>query len=95
MKNVCPCCKRALPQAKCDGQSKELMKDLRKAEYAIDCLESALQWPGESESFRVAVQEELLRMNRALTDHRLLWAIYQRNSKTPCYAMAEREQVAA
>ena len=95
MKNVCPCCKRALPQAKCDGQSKELMKDLRKAEYAIDCLESALTWPGESESFRFAVNEELVRMHRAVTDHDLLWRIYRRNSKTPSYATPDRFEVAA
>lgn len=91
---ICPCCKRVMPRAKADGRSKELLKDLAKAEHAIDCLESALQWPGESESFRVAVQEELVRMNRALTDHNLLWRIYRRNSKALPY-VAERFEVAA
>lgn len=95
MKNICPCCKRSMPQPRTDTSTKALMHDLRLAENAIDALESALLWPNESESFREAVQLELERMTRALTNHRLLAAIYRRNSKTPCYAMAEREQVAA
>jgi hypothetical protein len=95
MKNVCPCCKRALPAPK--GQSAErkaLMHDLRLAENAIEALESALLWPNESESFREAVQLERERMTRALNDHTLLWRIYRRNSKTPCYSF-ERIEVAA
>jgi hypothetical protein len=71
------------------------MHDLRLAENAIDALEAALLWPNESESFRFAVQEELLRMNRALTDHSLLARIYRRNSKTPSYVTADRFEVAA
>lgn len=94
--NICPCCKRRMPQPKSDGRDKALLHDLRLAENAIDALESALQWPGESESFRVAVHEELVRMNRALTDYGLLWRIYRRNSKTPSYANAPaRIEVAA
>ena len=92
---ICPCCKRAMPRQKADGRSKELLKDLRKAEYSIQCLESALQWPGETESFREAVHMELQRMNRALNDHNFLWRIYRRSSKTPCYAAQERFKVAA
>jgi hypothetical protein len=86
-----------MPRAKADGRSKELLQDLRKAEHSIDCLESALLWPGESESFREAVQMELQRMNRALTDHGLLWRIYRRNSKNPSYATVttDRFEVAA
>ena len=54
---ICPCCKRRMPQAKSDGRSKELLHDLRLAENAIDALESALSWPNESESFREAVHK--------------------------------------
>ena len=92
---ICPCCKRRMPQAKSDGRSKELLHDLRLAENAIDALESALLWPNESESFREAVHMELQRMNRALNDHALLWKIFRRSSKVPCYAVAERIEVAA
>lgn len=92
---ICPCCKRRMPQAKSDGRSKELLHDLRLAENAIDALESALLWPNESESFRFAVNEELQRMTRALTNHDLLWRIYRRNSKSPSYVTETRIEVAA
>lgn len=92
---VCPCCKRRMPQAKTDGRSKALLHDLRLAENAIEALESALRWPNESESFREAVQEELLRMRRAVSNHDLLWRIYRRNSKAPSYATPDRIEVAA
>lgn len=92
---ICPCCKRRLPQAKTDGRNKALLHDLRLAENAIDALEAALLWPRESESFREAVQEELLRMNRALTDYGLLWRIYRRNSKVPSYVQNVPSEVAA
>jgi len=93
--NICPCCKRRMPQAKTDGRNKALMHDLRLAENAIDALESALTWPHESESFREAVNLELERMTRALTNHDLLWRIYRRNSKSPSYVTPERIEVAA
>lgn len=92
---ICPCCKRTMPRQKSDGRSKELLKDLSKAEYSIHCLESALNWPNESESFREAVQMELQRMNRAVTDHDLLFRIYRRSSKSTYYAIPERIEVAA
>jgi hypothetical protein len=94
---ICPCCKRKMPVAKKAGVSKDLSRDLALAESAIDALESALLWPNESESFREAVHMELQRMNRALTDHGLLWRIYRRNSKNASYATvtADRFEVAA
>src|SRR5258708_40288285 len=92
---VCPCCKRKMPVAKRAVTNRDLARDLGKAESAIEALESALRWPNESESFREAVQMELLRMNRALTDHDLLWRIYRRNSKNPSYAAVSAESLAA
>ncbi len=92
---VCPCCKRKLPAPKKLGTNRDLALDLALAEKAIDSLESALRWPNESESFREAVHMELQRMNRALTDHGLLWRIYRRNSKNPSYAAVDRFEVAA
>ncbi len=91
---ICPHCKRKMPVAKRAGVPKELSRDLALAESAIDSLEAALLWPNENESFRQAVNLELERMTRALTDHGLLWRIYRRNSKTPCYSF-ERIEVAA
>lgn len=93
---ICPCCKRAMPRVKGKtAQQRALMQDLKRAEYSIHCLKLALFWPNEHESFRVAVRDELNRMTRALTDHNLLWRIYRRSSKTPCYASQETFEVAA
>jgi hypothetical protein len=96
---------------------KRLEQDIARANAAIAALATAeSRWrlrdeptpsPEALASFRQAVESESRRMQRALSDHRLLWSIYRRTDKTTPYyesqpvaepvsvATPERELVAA
>ena len=121
MRNICPCCHRRIPAPRKSASAlktdKRLEQDIARANAAIAALATAeSRWrlpdeptpsPEALASFRQAVGSESRRMQRALTDHRLLWSIYRRADKTTPYyesqpvvepvsvATPERELVAA
>lgn len=80
---ICPCCKRKMvaPRATMD---KRIVQDIAKAQAAIAHCENALVNPWFANA-KVAIQDEVVRLNRALTDHRLLWTLYRRADKKPPY----------
>jgi hypothetical protein len=74
---------------------KRLEQDIARANAAISALATAeSRWrlrdeptpsPEALASWRDAISSESRRMQRALTDHRLLWSIYRRTDKTTPY----------
>lgn len=84
--HVCPTCNRRIPTK--TTQDRKLTQDLDRAHRAIVALQFAHDWPGETESFRIAVRDEIARMKRALLDHALLWRIYRRKEKTTGYGIS-------
>jgi len=91
--NICPCCKRAIPQPK-NTLDKRILQDLERVNAAIRACESALSNPFFADAID-AIKAERLRLNRALTDHRLLWSLYRRADKKPPYFVVESVEVAA
>jgi len=90
--NVCPTCKRRMPSPK-RTEDKRLTEDRFKAKRSLAILEAALSNPWYFD-LTEAIQEEQVRLVRALSDYRLLWTIYRRNGKgTPYYE--QREEMAA
>lgn len=100
---VCPCCGRKIIAKKSSAPKldRRLEQDLGRANAAIAALataESKLVFRSFNESapspealasFRAAVASERKRLSLALSDHRLLWAIYRRTDKsTPYYESA-------
>lgn len=83
---MCPCCNRRIPRAASAPKiDKRLAQDLARAESSLDALRKAFNSPGEHESFRVAVQDEIGRLLSAKSDHRLLWNIFRRRDKGAPY----------
>jgi hypothetical protein len=92
--NICPCCKRRIPAPK-SPIDKRLEQDIARANAAIAALATAEgRWrlrdeptpsPQAIASFRLAIESESRRMQRALTDRRLLWSIYRRSDKSAPY----------
>jgi hypothetical protein len=80
---------------------KRLEQDIARAQSAIAALNTAenrilfrsfnepAPSPEALASFRQAVGSESRRMQRALTDHRLLWSIYRRADKSAPYWQTE------
>jgi len=74
-------------------EDKRLTEDRFKAKRSLAILEAALSNPWYFD-LTEAIQEEQVRLVRALSDYRLLWTIYRRNGKgTPYYE--QREEMAA
>jgi hypothetical protein len=108
MPNVCPCCHRRIPAPRKSASApkidKRLEQDLARANAALAALATAegrvrlrdepTPSPEAIASLRSAIQSEALRLTRALSDHRLLWAIYRRFDKSAPYWQAA-EPVAA
>jgi hypothetical protein len=92
MPNICPCCKRRIPTPRKAAQQKidkRLEQDIARANAALAALatcEARLGLTGPE--WRQAIESESQRMQRALTDHRLLWSIYRRTDKTAPYWQA-------
>lgn len=91
MNDCCPTCKRKFAATKSTSGTKDLNTDLMKCRAALTCLTSAMRWPNEHISFYIAVAAEYTRLSNALSDYRLLWAIYRRSSKNAPYDQAEQE----
>jgi hypothetical protein len=94
MSNICPCCHRRIPakrKAATPKIDKRLEQDIAKAQAAIAALATCEQRLGlTGPEWRFAIESETRRMQRALTDHRLLWSIYRRTDRTqPYYDTAE------
>jgi hypothetical protein len=94
MSELCPTCGQVLPwKREARKGSKMLQDDLSKAQHAIDSLYAVLSNPQskmgwnehwsekEMECFMEACQLEIERLTIALSNHKLLWAIYRRASK--------------
>jgi hypothetical protein len=99
--NICPCCKRRMPAPrKSPAPDKRLAQDIARANAAIAALATAesrhtmrvycelTPSPESVAALRVAIDSESRRMQRAVTDHRLLWSIYRRTDKTTPYWQA-------
>jgi hypothetical protein len=103
MANICPCCKRRIPAPRKFNASKidkRLEQDIARAQAAIAALATAesrhalrsvceTPSPEYVSTLRDAIESETRRMQRAITDHRLLWSIYRRADKTAPYYSAE------
>jgi hypothetical protein len=93
--------KRYQRKASVAPKDKRLEQDIARAQSAIAALNTAenrilfrsfnepAPSPEALASFRQAVESESGRMQRALTDHRLLWSIYRRTDKTAPYYTAQ------
>ena len=79
---ICPTCNRKLPQAKVSD--KKLSEDIRKAESAIAVLSLYIG----TDSLGEACLSESIRLQRAITDHGLLWSIYRRRDKASGYGIS-------
>ena len=93
MREICPCCKRAIPKPR-TTQPKTYIDDLAKASAAVAAIEGTIKrnwnplvpdrWSqkitgaAERPEFIAACKLELARMKRALGDPELLWSIYRR-----------------
>jgi len=75
-------------------QDKRLTQDLERVALAISVCEDALSNPFFA-NIAEAVRQERMRLNLALTDHRLLWTLYRRTDKKAPYFVVARELVAA
>ena len=65
---------------------KRLEQDIARANAALAALATCEQRLGlTGPECRFAIDSESRRMQRALTDHRLLWSIYRRSDKTTPY----------
>jgi hypothetical protein len=110
MPNICPCCKRRMPAPRKAATKidKRLEQDIARANIAVAALATCeLRLGLTGPEWRAAIESESQRMQRAITDHRLLWSIYRRTDKTTPYyesqpvaepvsiATPERELVAA
>jgi hypothetical protein len=97
MSNICPCCGRKIIAKKSSAPKidRRLAQDLERANAAIAALATCEQRLGLSgPEWRFAIESETRRMQRALTDHRLLWSIYRRTDKTAPYWQAAEPQAA-
>jgi hypothetical protein len=92
MSNICPCCGRKIIAKKSSAPKidKRLEQDIARANAAISALATCEQRLGLTGlEWRQAIESETQRMQRALTDHRLLWSIYRRTDKTAPYYSSE------
>jgi hypothetical protein len=93
MSNVCPCCGRKIIAKKSSAPKidKRLEQDIARANAAIDALATCEQRLGlTGPEWRQAIESEARRMQRAISDHRLLWSIYRRADKSiPYWQTAE------
>jgi hypothetical protein len=89
MNRICPCCKRRIPAPRKTAQSKtdkRLEQDIARANAALAALATCEQRLGlTGPEWRQAIESESRRLTRALTDHRILWAIYRRADKSAPY----------
>jgi hypothetical protein len=106
---ICPCCHRRMPAPRKTAKTdKRLEQDLARANSAIAALATAgsrqtmrvcaepTPSPESAAALRAAIESETRRMQRALTDHRLLWSIYRRTDKSaPYYESSAEPHVAA
>lgn len=86
--NICPCCKRRIPQSKSAVSTKadrKLKQDIERADFAIGVLIRAQSNPLYPYTLQQACVDEQLRMERAKTDRKLLWSIYRRRDKGESY----------
>lgn len=81
---ICPGCNRRLPIPK--QTDKKLSEDIRRCESAIAILDDFIRT--NRYGLGEACQMEAQRLQRALTDHGLLWSIYRRHEKTTGYGIA-------